>query len=377
MSASLAPAQRTKAAALPTRTRRRRPPPAGVAHAERHTHSSHGRRIAHAFAELESLPVLAEARLNVLALTSAPNIAVAELVAAVESDPALALKVMRAANDGRGTPELLDTALGAIDRLGVGAVRDLAETAKTFDFFERAGGWDLAPQMFRLHGLTTQRAADRIAGEIFHTKRARLSLSSLLHDVGKLVLLRAYPGYPAQVHRAARLPEERIHCERRELGVDHALVGGVLLRRWGMPGTVAGPVEHHHDLEAKGDAALVRLADMLAHYQRGSAIAPAEMLSSAHAIDLSERDLRRLMTGLSGDPGQRRTLVDPCPLSSRELRVLHRLSQGSVYKEIALELELSASTVRSHLNKIYRKLGARDRAQAVLIASRRGWLQGS
>jgi len=37
-------------------------------------------------------------------------------------------------------------------------------------------------------------------------------------------------------------------------------------------------------------------------------------------------------------------------------------------------LNLSASTVRSHLNKIYRKLGARDRAQAVLIASRRGWL---
>ena len=141
-----------------------------------------------------------------------------------------------------------------------------------------------------------------------------------------------------------------------------------------MPGAIAGPVEHHHDPDATGDGAVVRLADMLAHHQRGDAIAPAEMLRSARAIDLSEKDLRRLMTDLSGDPGQRRSLIDPCPLSSRELRVLHRLSQGSVYKEIALELDLSASTVRSHLNKIYRKLGARDRAQAVLIASRRGWL---
>ena len=281
---------------------------------------------------------------------------------------------MRAANDGRSTPEHLDTALGAIERIGAPEARRIAESANTFDFFGRAGSWDLAPQMFRLHGLATQRAADRIAGEIFHTDRARLSLSSLLHDVGKLILLRAYPGYPAQVHRGARLPEERVHCERRELGVDHALVGGVLLRRWGMPGSIAGPVEHHHDPEGKGDAAVLRLADMLAHHQRGDAIAPAELLHSARAIDLSEKDLRRLMTDLSGDPGQRRNLVDPCPLSSRELRVLHRLSQGSVYKEIALELDLSASTVRSHLNKIYRKLGARDRAQAVLIASRRGWL---
>ena len=77
---------------------------------------------------------------------------------------------------------------------------------------------------------------------------------------------------------------------------------------------------------------------------------------------------------ISSEPGQHRKLEDPCPLSGRELRVLQHLSEGSVYKEIALELGLSASTVRSHLNKIYLKLGARDRAQAVLTASRRGWL---
>lgn len=373
MSASLSPAVRTKPAVPPARIRRKSPSTPAPS-AERHTHSSHGRRIAKAFTELESLPVLEEARLRVLQLTGETNAASGELVAALECDPALAMMVMRAGNAGLSTPEQLDTILGAIERLGTGAVREIAEHAKSFDFFQRAGGWDLAPQMFRLHGLATQRAADRIASEIFHTSRARLSLSSLLHDVGKLILIRAYPGYPAQIHRGARLPEERVHCERRELGVDHALVGGVLLRRWGLPGTIAGPVEHHHDHDADGDAAVVRLADMLAHYQRGDAIAPAEMLHSARAIDLGEKDLRRLMSDLGCDPGQRRSLVDPCPLSSRELHVLQRLSQGSVYKEIALELDLSASTVRSHLNKIYRKLGARDRAQAVLIASRRDWI---
>ena len=35
---------------------------------------------------------------------------------------------------------------------------------------------------------------------------------------------------------------------------------------------------------------------------------------------------------------------------------------------------LSASTVRSHLHNVYRKLGAIDRAQAVLIARDRGWI---
>ena len=104
---------------------------------------------------------------------------------------------------------------------------------RTFDFFERSSVWDAAPERFRLHALATQHAADRLAAEVGYEHRDRLTVTSLLHDVGKLVLLHAYPGYPAQVHRGAQTPEERIHQERRELGVDHALVGGVLARRWG------------------------------------------------------------------------------------------------------------------------------------------------
>jgi len=71
--------------------------------------------------------------------------------------------------------------------------------------------------------------------------------------------------------------------------------------------------------------------------------------------------------------GKRRQ-IDPCPLSGREIEVLRRLAEGKVYKQIAHELTLSTSTVRTHLHNIYGKLGAVDRAQAVLIANERGWL---
>jgi len=45
-----------------------------------------------------------------------------------------------------------------------------------------------------------------------------------------------------------------------------------------------------------------------------------------------------------------------------------------VYKQIASELSLSVSTIRTHLHNVYRKIGAVDRAQAVLIAHEHGWL---
>src|SRR5205807_1826093 len=77
--------------------------------------------------------------------------------------------------------------------------------------------WQGIPERFRLHAVATQRAADRLARELGYDARDRLMVSSLLHDIGKLVLVHAYPGYPRQVHGEARTPEERIQRARREL----------------------------------------------------------------------------------------------------------------------------------------------------------------
>ncbi|MEP6675620.1 MAG: response regulator transcription factor [Ferruginibacter sp.] len=52
-------------------------------------------------------------------------------------------------------------------------------------------------------------------------------------------------------------------------------------------------------------------------------------------------------------------------LSEREKEVLQWLSKGFSYKEIAAKLSLSIETVRTHLRKIYEKLHARNRGEAL------------
>ncbi len=341
---------------------------------ERHQNEGHGRRLTMAFEALEAFPALAESRNRLLSVISRDHVATADVVSAVESDVALIIAVLRLANRAQQGRTRVDTAVTAVEVLNPQTVQALANRVRTFDFFERASVWDSAPERFRLHALATQHAADRIASELGYENRDRLTVTSLLHDVGKLVLLHAYPGYPSQVHRGARTPEERIHQERRELGVDHALVGGVLIRRWGLPGTLATPIERHHNPDAEGEAAFIRLADMLAHYEQGGRVSPSEMLHTARSLGLGPEELRRVMYELPSPASQRQRHVDPCPLSGRELGVLQRLAEGKVYKQIAHELTLSTSTVRTHLHNIYGKLGAVDRAQAVLIATERGWL---
>lgn len=59
-------------------------------------------------------------------------------------------------------------------------------------------------------------------------------------------------------------------------------------------------------------------------------------------------------------------------LTDRELQVLRGMSQGKSNGHIGRELYLSEDTVKTHARRLFRKLGARDRAHAVHI----GWLHG-
>jgi putative nucleotidyltransferase with HDIG domain len=343
---------------------------------ERHHNEGHGRRLTAAFEALEAFPVLVESRNRVMRLFEAGDPPTADLVAAVEGDVALAVAALRLANgvDGR-TRGKVETAVAAVEILSPRTVHSIASRARTFDFFERSAVWQGIPERFRLHAVATQRAADRLAREMGYEARDRLMVTALLHDIGKLVLVHAYPGYPRQIHGDARTPEERIQRERRELGVDHALVGGVLARRWGLPKSIASVIERHHAEDCDGETALVRLADMLAHYVFGGSVSPSELLAVARTVGVTPADLRTVMYDLPlPTTGGRPRRIDPCPMSTREVDVLRRLARGMVYKQIASELGLSTSTVRTHLHNVYGKLGAMDRAQAVLIATERGWI---
>jgi DNA-binding NarL/FixJ family response regulator len=60
------------------------------------------------------------------------------------------------------------------------------------------------------------------------------------------------------------------------------------------------------------------------------------------------------------------------PLSKREREILQKIANGATTKEVASDLGISPHTVKTHLERIFEKLGANDRAQAVAIAIRTG-----
>jgi putative nucleotidyltransferase with HDIG domain len=333
-----------------------------------------GQRLASAFDAVTRMPVLEETVTRVVRAASQQSSSITEITELVESDAAMAIAVMKSANNGGGPLGRVSNVPDAVESLTPAGVRAVANSLQTYDLFQPSLTWASLPERFRRHAVATRHAAESLAALADVPGRDELATAALLHDVGQLVLIRLYPGYEAILADRTTTPEQRAQIERREFGMDHTIVGGVLARRWGLPTVIAAAIERHHSEPADGLAAAVRLSDLVAHHAAGDKVSAEAMLSAAKSCGLNEARLHQLVYEFPHSRAPRQRRGEPCPLSRREVDALRGLAEGKVYKEIAEEMGLSASTVRTHLHNVYRKIGAADRAQAVLVARERGWV---
>jgi putative nucleotidyltransferase with HDIG domain len=324
-------------------------------------------------ARFDVVPAFAPACERVLAAIETEQVMTSEIIEAIEGDAGLTVAILRRAQSVTSRRPIANVA-NAIAALSAREVAHAVEALPRAEFPWQTSPLEALIHRFRVHALAVARAAERISRHTESVQINDLRVAALLHDVGKLVLARAIPDYTSVIDGRST-PEERVRQEQRAWGMDHANLGGLLLRRWGLPNELASSVAAHHSSGAESDVATyIRLADMIVHHTEGEAIDRSKMLRLADRCGLSAGALRDVLFDLpQGGAGQRRH-AEPSPLSSRETVVLKILAKGKVYKAIALELGLSTSTVRTHLHNTYAKLGVDDRAQAVLRATEMGWI---
>lgn len=68
-------------------------------------------------------------------------------------------------------------------------------------------------------------------------------------------------------------------------------------------------------------------------------------------------------------------MCNPAALPRQEQQVLERMAQGLTNKSIGRQLGLAENTIKTYAQRLYRTLGATDRAHAVAIAYQRGHLR--
>jgi two-component system nitrate/nitrite response regulator NarL len=105
------------------------------------------------------------------------------------------------------------------------------------------------------------------------------------------------------------------------------------------------------------DARRAEIVEAVVDVARGKTVVPPE-----------------LAAGLAGEIRMRAQAQGPA-LSERERQVLQAFARGMSVPQVAAELFLGVSTVKTHTQRLYEKLGVSDRAAAVAEGMRRGLVE--
>ena len=101
----------------------------------------------------------------------------------------------------------------------------------------------------------------------------------------------------------------------------------------------------------------------------------ADVVSAVEQVARGRTVVPPDLAGALADQIRLRATTDAPVLSERERQVLDGFARGLSIPQVAAELYVAPSTVKTHTQRLYEKLGVSDRAAAVAEAMRRGLLE--
>jgi putative nucleotidyltransferase with HDIG domain len=209
---------------------------------------------------LSAQPAAAE---QVLKIVANPMAGAADVARVVETDPALAARVMRLANSPYyGAPRRVGSTRQAIVMLGFDTVRGLAVSAACSLLDGRA---EVGPDGFWRHAVTTACTASVIARKVGISPSDAFS-AGLLHDIGAVLLYRRdEDAFNEAMHSASM--SQIVAAEIASFGCTHADEGAAALDAWGFPAPFVEAVAfHQHGVEEPQHALgrVLRVAEAVA-----------------------------------------------------------------------------------------------------------------
>lgn len=217
--------------------------------------------------DLDPLPVTAQKLMEVLA---AEDVSMAEIAEIVEYDPAISANVLRVANSSlyTGLSEV-DSIGSALARLGTTAVVNMVFTRQLAHLCVDAPFYDLTENELWLHGALSALAADEIRAQSpCRDIPAASSLAALLHDVGKLIIVRYLNADVTAVKELSEREELTFpEAEAEVVGCQHSEVGAAMAREWRFPESITEAIAEHHQVPIKEPTRMidtVQLANLVA-----------------------------------------------------------------------------------------------------------------
>ena len=219
---------------------------------------------------VQDLPPMPKVVLKIQKLLLDPNSNAEEIATYIETDQALAAKVLKMANSPYyGMSGKVSSIQHAAVILGCKIIGELTTMAGFSHLMgKKLPGYGYKSDELWKHSLAVALAAKIIAEKINPELASEALTAGLIHDMGKLIL----DPYVLENRNAFdELVEDEnltfMRAEKQVLGVDHAEIASEICDHWKFPGSLSRAIKYHHNpsLSNKNEIAFIlHLADYIA-----------------------------------------------------------------------------------------------------------------
>ncbi len=246
--------------------------------------------------KIDTLPTIPGVLKKLLAVIENPRISLAEIGNFISNDQVLTTRVLKMVNSPiYGFPGRISSVQQSLILLGLNVVRGLLLGVSVFEVMQKSmvGLWE--------HSLGCAITARIIAKKMNVSEPEEVSVSALLHDIGKVVLILRFKDEYADLLKRTDGNEKLImDAERDYFGITHADSGAWVAKKWNFPLSLVDVIEYHHKPNlskvAPVHTAIVHLSDILTRAVgfgfAGDSYVPAVNPAAWELLGLTETDIR-------------------------------------------------------------------------------------
>lgn len=219
--------------------------------------------------QIDTIPALPAIVTRVLAITANPESSANDLMKAILPDQTMCATILKFANSAAfGIPKEVSTIERAIMILGFEEVKNIIIGKAIFASFPKLSKESTkGVGVFWEHAFTCGLTC-KIIAEHYKLPPSEFFICGLIHDIGKLVMLMAFPSsYPILEEHSLANHFHAMGTEIEQYGTRHDDVGLELARRWFLPEQLASAIGYHHRPESapqyRQHPMIVQVADIL------------------------------------------------------------------------------------------------------------------
>ena len=247
------------------------------------------------------LPPMPHVAARAIQLVEDPNVSAPDLTEILQSDTALAARVLKIANSAMFSRQREITTLNqAIMIIGFKALKGIIVAAT---LRQSSKSFDKTQGLIWENSMCTAMCATAISKKLRKKYVDEIFLLGLLHSLGQIVLLtnkETSGDYQKVLNKIKTDGCDYVESEEEVLGFAHPLIGALVAKKWNFSADTCQIILHYHDeVEDKPNndveemTIIVQLADMLAH---------AANVGNPEGYPVDRAEIERLATFVGFDP---------------------------------------------------------------------------